>query len=58
MVPADRKWFARLVVAGAIYDALADLGLAFPRVDAEKKKDLEAAGEALRAEGRGAGKSA
>ncbi len=54
VVPADRKWFARLVVAGAIYDALAGLGLAYPKVDAEKKKDLEATRQALLAEGKGA----
>ena len=43
VVPADKKWFARLVVAGAIYDALAKLGLRYPVVDADKKKELAAA---------------
>ena len=58
VVPADRKWFARLVVAAGIYDALAGLGLAYPKIGAEKKKDLEAAREALLAEGKGKDKEA
>jgi PPK2 family polyphosphate:nucleotide phosphotransferase len=43
VVPADKKWFARLVVAGAIYDALAKLGLRYPVVGPDKKKELAAA---------------
>jgi PPK2 family polyphosphate:nucleotide phosphotransferase len=43
VVPADRKWFARLVVAGAIYDALARLDLRYPEVGPEKKRELAAA---------------
>jgi PPK2 family polyphosphate:nucleotide phosphotransferase len=42
VVPADRKWFTRLVVAGAIHDALGRLRLAYPTVSAEKKKELQA----------------
>ncbi len=42
VVPADRKWFTRLVVAAAIHDALDRLNLAYPIVDAEKKEALEA----------------
>lgn len=41
IVPADRKWFARLVVAGAIVEALAELDLAFPPVDAAKQAELD-----------------
>ncbi|HOI16879.1 MAG TPA: polyphosphate kinase 2 family protein [Geobacteraceae bacterium] len=33
VVPADNKWFTRLVVAGAVVDALQSLDLAFPVVD-------------------------
>jgi polyphosphate kinase 2 (PPK2 family) len=33
VVPANQKWFSRLVVAAAIIDALNDLELTFPRVD-------------------------
>jgi PPK2 family polyphosphate:nucleotide phosphotransferase len=43
VVPADHKWFTRLVVAAAIVDALEDLDLHFPRVDEKKKKELAAA---------------
>jgi PPK2 family polyphosphate:nucleotide phosphotransferase len=51
VVPADKKWFARLVVAGAIYDALAKLKLRYPEVGPEKKKELAAARAALLREG-------
>src|SRR6266566_5767760 len=47
VVPADNKWFTRLVVAEAIVDAVEDLGLAYPKVDAAKKKELAAARAAL-----------
>jgi len=43
VVPADHKWFTRLVVAAAIVDALEELDVRFPRVDAKKRKELEAA---------------
>jgi PPK2 family polyphosphate:nucleotide phosphotransferase len=47
VVPADKKWFTRIVVAGAIVDAMEDLKLQYPTVDAEKKKELRAARAAL-----------
>jgi hypothetical protein len=47
VVPADNKWYGRLVVASAIIEALKALDLAFPDVDKEKKKELEAIREAL-----------
>ena len=47
VVPADHKWFTRLVVADAVIDALEDLQLHFPEVDEEKRKELEAARAAL-----------
>jgi len=50
VVPADNKWYARLVVASAIIEALDGLNLAFPDVDKEKKKELENIREALLAE--------
>jgi len=43
VVPADNKWFTRLVVAAAIIDALEDLDLHFPKVGEEQKKQLEEA---------------
>jgi PPK2 family polyphosphate:nucleotide phosphotransferase len=47
VVPADNKWFTRLVVAAAIVDAMENLNLAYPKVDAAKKKELAAARVAL-----------
>jgi PPK2 family polyphosphate:nucleotide phosphotransferase len=40
VVPADHKWFTRLVVAAAIVDALAGLDLHYPKVTAEQRKAL------------------
>ena len=47
VVPADNKWFTRLVVASAIVEAVEHLDLAYPKVDAEKKKELAAMRAAL-----------
>jgi PPK2 family polyphosphate:nucleotide phosphotransferase len=43
VVPADNKWYTRLVVAAAVVDTLKELKLAYPTVDAAKRKQLEAA---------------
>lgn len=43
VVPADNKWFTRLVVAAAVIDALSSLGLHYPEVGPEKRKELAAA---------------
>ena len=40
VVPADNKWFTRLVVAAAIVKAVEALDLAFPKVDAKAKQEL------------------
>ncbi|MBS0203301.1 MAG: polyphosphate kinase 2 family protein [Planctomycetes bacterium] len=40
VVPADNKWFTRIVVAAAVIDALASLDLHFPTVDAARQKEL------------------
>jgi PPK2 family polyphosphate:nucleotide phosphotransferase len=40
VVPADHKWFARLVVAAAIISTLEDLDLHFPKVDKAKRREL------------------
>jgi PPK2 family polyphosphate:nucleotide phosphotransferase len=50
VVPADNKWFTRLVVAAAIVEAVEKLDLAYPKVTSEQKKDLAAAREELKAE--------
>jgi PPK2 family polyphosphate:nucleotide phosphotransferase len=58
VVPADHKWVTRLVVAKAIVETLEGLKLAYPKVDAEKRKELEVARHALEHEnGNGKGKA-
>jgi PPK2 family polyphosphate:nucleotide phosphotransferase len=47
VVPADNKWFTRVVVAAAVIDTLASLNLAYPEVGKEKLKELAAAKRAL-----------
>jgi len=47
VVPADNKWYTRLVVAATIVDALERQGLAYPQVDAAKRRELAAARAAL-----------
>jgi PPK2 family polyphosphate:nucleotide phosphotransferase len=59
VVPADNKWFTRLVVAAAIIEALWSLNLHYPRVDVAKQAELASAraeltgGRARRASRRG-----
>ncbi len=43
VVPADNKWFTRLVVAAAIVEAIERLDLAYPTVDTATRKELAAA---------------
>ncbi len=50
VVPADNKWFTRMVVAAAVIDALASLDLHYPVVSAEARKELAAARRELLAE--------
>jgi PPK2 family polyphosphate:nucleotide phosphotransferase len=47
VVPADNKWFTRLVVSTVLVDTLESLGLAYPKMDEAKRKDLEAAKKVL-----------
>ena len=47
VVPADNKWFTRVVVAAAVIDALAELKLAYPEVGEKKLKELAGAKEKL-----------
>jgi PPK2 family polyphosphate:nucleotide phosphotransferase len=47
VVPADNKWFTRLVVAAAVIDSLASLDLHYPEVGEEKLKELAEAKKAL-----------
>jgi len=41
VVPADNKWFTRVVVAAAIIDAIISLQLSFPQIDDSKRAELE-----------------
>ena len=50
VVPADHKWFTRLVVAQVIVDTLERLGLEYPKVDAKRKTELAEARKALEKE--------
>lgn len=47
VVPANQKWFARLVVATAVIEALEELDLAFPPLTGDKRRELEAARKLL-----------
>ncbi len=49
VVPADNKWFTRVVVAAAVIDALDSLDLKYPKVSDGKLKELAAAKRALQA---------
>jgi len=49
-VPADNKWFTRLVVVSAVVDAIAKLDLMYPRITPEEKAELAAARARLEAE--------
>ena len=50
VVPADNKWFTRVVVAAAVIEALASLELHYPEVGPEKLRELAAVKKALLAE--------
>ena len=47
VVPADNKWFTRLVVSTVLVDTLESLDLAYPKVDEANRKELAAARKIL-----------
>ena len=47
VVPADNKWFTRVVVGAAIVDTLASLDLAYPKVDEARLAEIAKAKTAL-----------
>ena len=49
IVPADNKWFTRVVVAAAVVEALDSLNLKYPKVSESKLKELAGAKRALQA---------
>jgi PPK2 family polyphosphate:nucleotide phosphotransferase len=52
VVPADNKWYTRVVVAAIVVDTLASLGLRFPQVSKAKRKELAEVRRALMREKR------
>ena len=50
VVPADHKWFARLVVASALVNTLEALHLSYPKIEGKALRELQKAKKALLAE--------
>ena len=50
VVPADNKWFTRMVVAAALVEALDRLGLAYPKLEGKALKELQEARKLLESE--------
>jgi PPK2 family polyphosphate:nucleotide phosphotransferase len=55
VVPADHKWFARVVIGSAILNALEGLDLRFPRADKASSQEFEQVRQALKNEGKKGG---
>jgi hypothetical protein len=53
VVPADHKWFARVVIGSAIVSALEGLNLHFPRADSASLQEFKQVRQALESEGKG-----
>ena len=58
VVPADHKWFARVVIGSAIVSALDKLNLHFPRVDKASVQEFAKVRQALLSEGKAGSKKA
>lgn len=56
VVPADHKWFTRVVVAAVVVETLEQLQLSYPEVSGEKRKQLQQAQAELLGEGNSARK--
>jgi hypothetical protein len=56
VVPADHKWFARVVIGSAVVSAMEKLNLRFPRADKASLKEFEQVRMALEREGKGKSK--
>ena len=52
VVPADHKWFARVVIGSVIVKALASLDLKFPRADKASLREFDQVRKALEHEGK------
>jgi PPK2 family polyphosphate:nucleotide phosphotransferase len=53
IVPADHKWFARVVIGSAIVTTLEKLDLKFPKVDSAERSEFKQVRKALEDEGKG-----
>jgi len=58
VVPADHKWFTRVVIGSTIVSTLEKLDLKFPKADKASLEEFKQVREALLAEGKGGGKKA
>ena len=47
VVPADNKWFTRLVLSEVIVHTLEEMKLSYPKIDADKRKEVDAAKKQL-----------
>jgi hypothetical protein len=50
VVPADNKWFTRIVVAQAMVETLREIDPRYPKLDREQRAELDAARKALESE--------
>lgn len=50
VIPADNKWYTRVIVAASIIDTMAGMDLHYPKVDETKLQEIAAAKELLLAE--------
>ncbi|MEH6951172.1 polyphosphate kinase 2 family protein [Nitrobacter sp. NHB1] len=57
VVPADHKWFARVVIGSIIVNALEQLDLHFPKVDESELSEFKKVRGALESEGKSAGRA-
>jgi PPK2 family polyphosphate:nucleotide phosphotransferase len=48
VIPADRKWYARMIISAAIVQAMESLDLQFPALDPAKKKQIAIIEKSLR----------
>lgn len=51
IVPGNKKWFARLLVAATVINALDGLDLHFPKLDGQQLRELEKGRRLLRQAG-------
>jgi PPK2 family polyphosphate:nucleotide phosphotransferase len=58
VVPADHKWFARVVIGSTVVRALDGLNLRFPRVDKASLEEFKEVRQALENEGKGSARKA